>query len=62
MLTPNEYASPEVLRKEQDTAGIWSLGCIAYYLIKLALPFHGESDKMLAYNILYKEPPSCDVL
>jgi len=29
-----EYVSPEVLRKEQDAAGIWSLACIAYYLAK----------------------------
>ncbi|CAD8212204.1 unnamed protein product [Paramecium pentaurelia] len=54
------FASPEVLRKEIESSGIWSAGCIAYYLMKLELPFSGVNERSIAYNIIYREPPPSD--
>ncbi|CAK78371.1 unnamed protein product (macronuclear) [Paramecium tetraurelia] len=54
------FASPEVLRKEVESSGIWSAGCIAYYLMKCELPFSGANERSIAYNIIYREPPPSD--
>ncbi|CAD8113756.1 unnamed protein product [Paramecium primaurelia] len=54
------FASPEVLRKEVESSGIWSAGCVAYYLMKSELPFSGVNERSIAYNIIYREPPPSD--
>lgn len=41
-------------------SGLWSVGCIAYFLMKNILPFDGSTDKTTIYNILYKDPPIMD--
>lgn len=58
--TPLLYASPEVLRKEANHSGIWSIGVIGYFLANNRMPFNGDSDKTLAYNIIYKDPQPFD--
>ncbi|CAD8091309.1 unnamed protein product [Paramecium primaurelia] len=58
--TPLNFASPEVLRKESNHSGIWSLGIIGYFLANNRMPFNGDNDKILAYNIIYKDPHPTD--
>ncbi|CAK87941.1 unnamed protein product (macronuclear) [Paramecium tetraurelia] len=58
--TPLNFASPEVLRKESTHSGIWSIGIIGYFLANNRMPFNGDNDKVLAYNIIYKDPQPTD--
>lgn len=52
------YFSPEQLRGEElkPATDIFSLGIILYELIARRLPFDGESEENIMFNILHKKP------
>jgi serine/threonine protein kinase len=52
------YTAPEVIRNEQPTtqSDIFSLGVIIYELLTGVLPFKGDSEVTLCYEILNKDP------
>lgn len=46
------YKSPEVIRKNFDhSIDAWSAGVIMYAMLSCELPFDGENEKALSYNL-----------